>query len=364
MSAKHASDSLQKWLDGFTSGNIKTIMDMSKNIDSRVSEITERLKELSKGISGLGEPQKGVSNARNRAVEATRQLNNSIRATSGLNSQKDMQREILQGITKGICPTCKQTIPTDLQKKLQHQFSHIIEEVESKIKNAEDELKKFNSELAKANFDYDRGFNNVAELQGLISERDALSTELETNKKNLDKMKKELVVYGNKNLVFERINEERGFLEELQQAIDEFRVHLRSTMTSDLENAVNFFMSKFSDGDFDAQLKITGDFGFEILLHGHPVPLFNLSGAARDILAFSIRYGLYRIASKEINFILLDEPTHHFDQSNTSKLKEALNELSDQQLIIITVHDEFVDAVGKKFMVEKDEEFRSVIREI
>ena len=212
--------------------------------------------------------------------------------------------------------------------------------------------------------DYSVSYGNVAELEGLTSERDTLSNELDTNKKNLDNMKKELAAYGNKHLVFKRINEERGFLDELQQAIDDFRVHLRSTMTNDLENAVNFFMSKFSDGDFDAQLKITEDFGFEILLHGHPVPLFNLSGAARDILAFSIRYGLYRIASKEINFILLDEPTHHFDQSNTNKLKDALNELSDQQLIIITVHDEFADAVGKKFMVEKDEEFRSVIREI
>jgi DNA repair exonuclease SbcCD ATPase subunit len=364
MSAKHASDTLQKWLDGFTSGNIKTIMDMSKNIDSRVSDITQRLKELSKDISELGEPQKGVSDARHRAVEATQQLNNSIRATSSLNSQRDMQKEILQGITEGICPTCQQTIPKDLQKNLKHQFSHIIEEIESKIKNAEDELRKFNSELAKANFDYDRGFSNVAELQGLTSEKDVLSTELETNKKNLEQMKKELAAYGNKHLVFERINEERGFLEELQLAIDEFRVTLRSNMTNDLENAVNFFMSKFSDGDFDAQLKITDDFGFEILLHGHSVPLFNLSGAARDILAFSIRYGLYRIASKEINFILLDEPTHHFDQSNTNKLKEALNELSEQQLIIITVHDEFADAVGKKFMVEKDEEFKSIIREI
>ena len=36
-------------------------------------------------------------------------------------------------------------------------------------------------------------------------------------------------------------------------------------------------------------------------------------------------------------------------------------ELSDQQLIIITVHDEFADAVGKKFMVKRDDEFKSVI---
>lgn len=81
--------------------------------------------------------------------------------------------------------------------------------------------------------------------------------------------------------------------------------------------------------------------------------MFNLSGAARDILAFSIRCGLYCIASKEIDFILLDEATHHFDQSNTNKLKEALNELSDQQLIIITVHDEFADAVGKNSWLKK-----------
>jgi exonuclease SbcC len=364
ISAKHASDSLQKWLDGFTSGNIKTIMDMSKGIDSRVTEITERLKELNSEISDLGDPQKGVSDARHRAVEATQQVNGSIRTSSALNSQKDMNKELLQGVAKGICPTCKQSIPNDLQKRLQHQFGHIVEVIESKIKSAEDELRKFNSELAKANMDYERSYGRAAELEGLTSERDTLSSELETNKKNLDKMKKELAAYGNKHLVFERINDERSFLEELQKAIDDFRVHLRSTMTSDLENAVNFFMSKFSDGDFDAQLKINEDFGIEIVLHGHPVPLFNLSGAARDILAFSIRYGLYCIASKEINFILLDEPTHHFDQSNTNKLKEALNELSDQQLIIITVHDEFADAVGKKFMVEKDEEFKSVIREI
>lgn len=364
LTAKHASDSLQKWLDGFTSGNIKTVLEMSKEIDNRVTEINERLGELSKEITNLGTPQKNISDAQNRAVDATKRVNNSIETSSSLKTQKNLYEEISQGITVGVCPTCKQKIPEDLKGQLQHQFIHQVEQIESKIKIAEDELKKFNHELSKANRDYDESYGNLAELQGFTSERDTLSSELKINKKNLDRMKKELVAYGNKNLVFARINEERGFLEELQQVIDEFRTNLRSVMKTDLENAVNFFMLKFSDGDFDAQLKITDDFGFEILLHGNSVPLFNLSGAARDILALSIRYGLYRIASKEINFILLDEPTHHFDQLNTNKLKEAFNELSDQQLIIITVHDEFSDAIGKKFMVEKDDEFKSVIREI
>jgi exonuclease SbcC len=364
LSTKHASDSLQKWLEGFTSGNIKTIIEMSKGIESRVTEINERLKELNSEISDFGNPRQNIKEANERAVEATEKLRGSIRTSSSLTSQKEMQEEILQGIAKGVCPTCKQNVPRDLQKELQHQLSHIIEEIQSKIKTAEDELKKFDSELGRANADYSISYEKSVELKGLTSERDTLGEELEDNKTNLEKMKKELAAYGRKDLVFKRIGEECGFLDELRQAIDDFRVQLRSTMTTDLENAVNFFISKFSDGDFDAQLKITEDFGFEILLHGHAVPLFNLSGAARDIFALSIRYGLYRIASKEINFILLDEPTHHFDQANTNKLKEALNELSDQQLIIITVHDEFADAVGKKFMVEKNEEFKSVIREI
>lgn len=202
-------------------------------------------------------------------------------------------------------------------------------------------------------------------VQSFRDKSDEFSTEmLDGILQEVERMKKELAAYGNKDLVFKRINDECNFLGELQQTIDEFRINLRSSMKNDLENAVNFFMSKFSDGDFDAQLRITEDFGFEIFLHEHSVPLFNLSGAARDILALSIRYGLYRIASKEINFILLDEPTHHFDPTNTNKLKEALNELSDQQLIIITVHDEFTDAVGKKFIVEKNQELNSVIKEI
>lgn len=364
ISAKHASDSLQKWLEGFTSGNVKTIIEMSNNIESRVVEIDERLKDLNRRIANLGNPQKDVSEANRNAVEATQNVNGSTKLSSSLRSQKEMHDKVLQGIAQGVCPTCNQKIPEDLQRKLQHHLSHIIEEIESKINSAEEELRKFNFELSKANADYTTAFGRIAELEGFISERNTLNDELGGRRVDLEKMKKEFAAYGNKNFVLKRISEERSFLEEFQQVIDDFRIQLRSSMTNDLENAVNFFMSNFSDGDFDAQLNITEDFGFEILLHGLPVPLFNLSGAARDILAFSLRYGLYRIASKEINFILLDEPTHHFDQSNTNKLKEALNELYDQQLIVITVHDEFADAVGRKFVVEKDEEFKSVIREI
>jgi len=133
-------------------------------------------------------------------------------------------------------------------------------------------------------------------------------------------------------------------------------------MTKDLENGVDHFMSQFTDNDFDAKLRINNEFGFEVILHNRPAPIFNLSGAARDILALAVRYGLYRIAAKEVNFILFDEPTRHMDSTNNLKLKQAFNEMRDQQIIVITVHDEFFDAMGRKFVVEKDENLCSTLR--
>lgn len=367
MFAKHASDSLGNWIEGFTSGNVKTMMEMSKNLEARVEEINTRLKELNSQIvkfKKFKDVDKKIQGAYRKAVEATQKVNKAISEEASLSTEKTFVQSLSDGVSTGTCPICEQTIPAIKQPKLLGELKSRIESIDIKIEQAKKELGKFNEELGKANRDYENYHLEAQDLSNLTGERDAVTNELNEHNKNLKGMKRDLVAYENKNIVFKRVNEERQFLDELQIAIDEFRDALRKCMTADLENSVNYFMSRFGDGDFDARLKINEEFGFEIFLHGRPVPVFNLSGAARDILALSIRYGLYRIASKEINFILLDEPTHHLDPMNIDKMKDAFNELVEQQLIIITVHDEFSDAVGKKFVVEKDNQFVSLIREI
>lgn len=363
MSAKHAADSLLKWLDGFTSGNVKTILDVSKQLEKNVNDNSKRVKELLESITKYKDSPKMTAEAEKRAVSATTRVDKAIEVLSGEKTQREFYNKLLDGVSTGTCPTCKQSLRGTVKSQVEHELKHTIEASEQKIETANTELKKFETELRKANSDM-KSQGDETILSGYESAEDEISSRLEGDKKQLVDLKKQITAYENKDVVIKRINEETVFLGDLQLAIEEFRAALRQLMVSDLENAANFLLAKFSDGDFDAQLKITDDFGFQILLHNRPVPIFNLSGAARDILAIAIRYGLYRIASKEVNFLLLDEPTHHFDQSNTTKFKQALNELADQQLIVITVHDEFSDATGKKFMVEKDLKLCSVIREI
>jgi DNA repair exonuclease SbcCD ATPase subunit len=364
MSAKHASDSLLKWLDGFTSGNVKTILDMSKQLEKRVASTSNRVKELAELVSKYKDAPKLTSEALGRATKATTKLNKALEELSSVKTQKGFYSGLLEGVTTGVCPTCKQPVTGTAKTHAEHELKHLIDEIQGKIREADSEFKKFELELGRANSDMFKSQADETILSGYTSERDTLKAQFDEDREQLADLKRQLVAYENKDKVIKRINEETAFLDELQLAIDEFRTDLRKLMVTDLENAANFLLAKFSDGDFDAQLKITDDFGFQILLHNRPVPIFNLSGAARDILAIAVRYGLYRIASKEINFLLLDEPTHHFDQGNTAKFKQALNELAEQQLIVITVHDEFSDATGKKFAVEKDANLCSVVREL
>ncbi|HYY91504.1 MAG TPA: hypothetical protein VE955_05895, partial [Candidatus Dormibacteraeota bacterium] len=364
LSAKHATDGLQNWLEGFLSGNVKTAVEMSEQIGSSVEGIRTRLEGIGKQL----QPLKGVDEKRSDADKILqeyggRQLTLSDKEAT-LEERKSALQDTMKQVSTGKCPTCTQLIPKDLTKKLVQKFKQTIGKIDDKLKVARVELAEVEKRLEKASTDIASTEVQGSQLIGLNASKNELELQLETEEKRWKDLKNQVHAYENRNLVVKRINEEKSFLGELQLVIDEFRVQLRKSITADLENGVNSFMSKFADGDFDASLKINDEFGFDIILHDNSVPLFNLSGAARDILALSLRYALYMIASKELNFLLLDEPTHHFDEANTVKLKNALNELTDQQLVIITVHDEFFDAVGKKFIVEKNSEFNSLIREL
>jgi DNA repair exonuclease SbcCD ATPase subunit len=209
------------------------------------------------------------------------------------------------------------------------------------------------------------GEENVCEssIQGR-AERDAKVRELEFFSGELERLRQEIEKYEDRGDVVAYIEDECAFLSEIVDALDEFRREVRSVLARDLEDAVNLFLERFSDGDFDARLSITEDFGLEIMLHGRKVPLFNLSGAARDLLAISLRCGLYRIAAREIDFLLLDEPTRHLDSTNIRRLKDAFDGIGDHQLIVITVNDEFADAVGTKYVVGKDDRMISEIRRL
>ena len=364
MSAKHASDSLADFIDEITSGNIKTVIDMIADLKRQVDDKAKIVSGLEESIKRESKSAKPMSVVSKKMSEGQRQTEKFQDQLSKLEEEKDNDSETASSIRTGKCPTCKQSIPKDLQLRLIHDLNDKIKGLQERLKAVETDHLKAESEWSKASREYENTLTLDDRLSGYTDSKNQNERELAELKASLDKYEKQYKAFANKTKVVDLINKERRFLDEFQLAIEGFRESLRKNITRDLENAVNHFMAQFSDEDFDATLKINDDFGFEVILHNRPSPIFNLSGSARDILALALRYGLYRVSATDVHFILFDEPTRHMDSVNTMKLKQAFNEMKNQQVIVITVHAEFFDAEGKKFMIEKDANLLSTIQQM
>ncbi len=361
MAAKHVGNDLSQFQDEITSGNIKTITDMIGDLRERVEAKEAKIASLGHNIKNATTENSKFRGVEKELMEGQTQSERLLQQKSEVECKKDENEKVLKSIKTSKCPTCHQIIPKDLQAKLIHELKEQIADLQNRMQSLNKLYPAARSKWSSASAKENQATTIEERLSQFESQKDEEERELDSFSKDLKKYEAQYKAFSNKNKTLKIIANEKEFLEKLQEAIEKFRLNLRKTMVKDLENGANYFISQFSDEDFDAKLNINDDFGFEVILHDKPVPMFNLSGAARDILALSVRYGLYRIATKDVDFMLLDEPTRHMDTYNTYKLKQAFNEMKNQQMIIITVHDEFADAQGKKFVIKKNEKFASEI---
>ncbi|BBD72315.1 hypothetical protein HS1genome_0704 [Sulfodiicoccus acidiphilus] len=72
-----------------------------------------------------------------------------------------------------------------------------------------------------------------------------------------------------------------------------------------------------------------------------------LSGGERVALAISLRLALARMASQEIGFMVMDEPTIHLDESRRSELVDIVrNAVSIVPQLIVVTHDRELETAG------------------
>jgi DNA repair exonuclease SbcCD ATPase subunit len=208
--------------------------------------------------------------------------------------------------------------------------------------------------------DYEETEDALFELHGLRERAAALARE-QARRIEREKRLRGRRYLARKPQQHERAQAEVEFLARLSAAIDQHRAVLRERVVNELVVAMNNLLARFHDGDFDAEARIGSGMDLQVKLHGREVPLYNLSGAAKDLFAIALRYGLMRVAARKIDFLVLDEPTRHMDPTNVRQLRTVLDELRDRQLVVVTVQAEFSDAKGRHFRVMKDSALRSVV---
>lgn len=357
-----AKRSLDGFLQDLIAGRLGAFLSHVEELEYDVENQEEEIHDLQKSVRELGR-----SSPRNmgglRAVE--KQSEAAIARLQHrdleLRTKLAIEEHLSQGVRRGRCPTCTQSIPRVLRISRLKVLTQTIRSLRSELTKVSRDLEKLEAEFSDS--DFDQSYEDVAELRETRATYEAARKELGKDQERLTRLRTQAKTFGKKPQQVDRTKGEIAFLEKLENAIQDFRRVLRRRLVKQLMIGTNDFLARFHDGDNDSIVKIDEELNIAVELHRRQVPIFNMSGAAKDILALALRYGLLRVAAGGISFFVLDEPTRHMDISNCRKLKGLFNDLLDCQLIVVTVNTEFVDASGRHFRVAKDESLHSVIAE-
>jgi DNA repair exonuclease SbcCD ATPase subunit len=354
--------SLEGFLEDLTSGRLGAFL---THVEEMEVEVTSKQKELNELQSSIRAAKQNAP----KDVQELRSAQDRSESAVAILQHKQLQIEtklgieerVRDGIRNGRCPTCTQEIPPVLRTSRLNVLKRSLRAMNKQIAKIKRDLEKAEEALQEG--DYDESFDAFVDLKEMKATFTATAKGLLTDERRLKRLRNQARTFGKKPEQVERTRAEMAFLSKLEEAIQQFRKSLRGRLVRQLALGTNDLLARFHDGDNDSAVKMDDDLNIAVKLHGRDVPIFNLSGAAKDILALALRYGLLRVAAGGINFLVLDEPTRHMDTSNCQRLKALFNDLFDRQLIVVTVNSEFSDATGRHFRVMKDDSLHSVVAE-
>jgi len=129
---------------------------------------------------------------------------------------------------------------------------------------------------------------------------------------------------------------------------------LRKAYKAKLESEVNNYLARFG---MDFEVEFDEDLGLKVVARGEEMSVDSLSGGERAVLALSIRLALAKaLSNREVELMILDEPTANLDADRRRELVRVLRELADEvpQVIVVTHDPEVAEAADYVYRVKKD----------
>ncbi len=345
---------LNEFLNDLVSGRLGAFLEHQDDLENDVAQNNNELAELWKTISQLKKSApKSLGAIREQQRDQERPIAELQHEETRITQERTIDEELINALQKDQCPTCTQLVSPKLRVARLKAIALEIKKLTRQLAILKRQMEKLNSQFDED--DLDAAEDSLEELRQAEADAKSLASQVKTDEQRLKKLRQQAKTFGKKPAQVERTKAEIEFINQLQELIQQYRRNLRGRLVEQLRVGMNDFLTRFHDGDNDTEVLIDEDMNIAARLHGKDVPIFNLSGAAKDILALSLRYGLLRVAARGINFLVLDEPTRHMDSSNCHRLKGLFNDLLDRQLIVITVNREFTDATGRHYQVFKDQ---------
>ncbi len=309
---------------------------MNKEIDELSSKITKE-NELKQRLNFLQE-EITKDQAEMQKVKDGYELYNQNKASASK----------LEGINEEI------EIVKNQKRDIDFKIEEISDEIE-KLKSAyrEDDLQRAKSDLIQINEKMGSFRQKLGELNGSLSEKLKIKTEIEEKKSQLEKIKN----------VLSETSKKISFAHDLRDLLDDMGSKVSSTyrdlISSKAMDKYNM-MTKRSD-----IVKWSQDYELHLLSYAGNVLVDRdfemLSGGEQISLALAMRMAMASFFWRS-GFAIFDEPTVNLDADRRSALSESLPELLEgmDQVIIVTHDDTFKEMTEKIIMLKNIDGFTIV----
>ncbi|MBI2672396.1 AAA family ATPase [Candidatus Woesearchaeota archaeon] len=313
--------------------------DNIKNLDQELINLNEKLKFINNGIK-LAKEELDKIIAKEIQSEALAIKRKNL-------NEKTKKVEILEKNNQNI------NIEIDiLNEKIKNLNNHIIkfDSSEKLYQILKDDLKKLQTE------------QKDFEIKKSVAENELLN--LNTN---LGKLDKEIEHMNSIKKKLTKYNIFHDFLS--NNLISILDIIERKAMIK-IKNEFDSFFQKWFSMLIDSEtIKVRLDEEFTPVIEqaGHEIEYINLSGGEKTAAALAYRLALNQIINtfvseiKTKDLLILDEPTDGFSSEQLDRLRNVLNELNTEQIIIVSHESKIESFVDRIIRLEKNEHVTKII---
>ncbi len=244
-------------------------------------------------------------------------------------------------------------------EKMLDDLRNEIEEMRKKIKSLEEEMENLNyseemyEEVRKKYQGVEVELAKIEEsLKSVVREIDETRQMVEDREKLIEELKKKI-----ENA--KKLENIRGWID------DKFRKALEDIEKNRLARINEEFRMLFEEwfhellGESDYSATVDENFKPIVRYENYDMPLSTLSGGERTSVALAYRLALNTMVKRALglknNILILDEPTDGFSKDQLFKLKDILDKMDTDQIIIVSHEKELRNVADTVFLVEKME---------
>jgi exonuclease SbcC len=140
-------------------------------------------------------------------------------------------------------------------------------------------------------------------------------------------------------------------LQMVRTAFREIQPAVRKSFVAKITVSANDYLKRLYGGAEIENFEFSEEYEFIVTRAGYKKPAHRLSGGQQVLASMAFLMALSEVLS-ELDFLILDEPTTHLDESRRNELVNVLENLRRvPQLIIVDIHPELLAAADTRFQV-------------